>query len=370
MLTLARRNLFKGRGRLAISIGGIAFVVTLMMLVSGLYLAFDQKIRNFYDGMRVDAWVVQRGTTDKLGDSVLSDKLGKKLRKIPGVVEVIPYTTRIVSFRLGDEDVELLLMGFDPVQAGPNTGPLRMVSGRRSVRGDEIIVDKVFAHGNGLSLGDKLRISGEELTVTGISAGGDLISYQTAYVTNHRMRDLLGDEHLVNAFLLRLQPGTDLSAVRADIDAVTDHKDVRSMATIVEQNGRTIREGFLPVLKVLLTIGFCVGVAVVGLTISSTVIEHRREYGVLKALGARPLQMLVVVMVQALTAAVAGYLAGVGVSLLVARAAETLVPQFITSFTVSGTLAIGAAALGMGLFAALMPLRSIARVDAAIVFRA
>jgi len=370
MLTLARKNLFKERARLAISIGGVAFAVTLMILVRGLYLAYDEKVRDFYDGMRVDAWVVQSGTSDKLAESVLSDKLATKLRAVPGVTEVVPYITRNVSFKVGHEDVALLLTGFDPEETGINTGPVRMVQGIRAIDDDQVIVDKVFAHNNGLELGDTVDILKQKLTVAGISSGGDLVTYQTGFVTNRRIRDLLDDEDLVNAYLLRLRPGTGLGAVRAGVDAVTQNKDVRSMAEISEENGRTVRKGFLPVLGVLLAIGFCVGVAVVGLTISSTVLEHRRDYGVLKALGARPAQMVVVVTVQALSAAAAGYLAGIAASLLAAKAAEVLVPQFITRITLNDTLLIGVAALLMGIVAAFIPLRSIARVDPAIVFRA
>ena len=370
MWTLARKNLFKERARLAISIGGVAFAVTLMILLRGLYLAYEEKVRGFYDGMHADAWVVRDGTSDKITESVLSTKLGDKLRTVAGVSAVIPYTARNLTFKVGGEDAALFVTAFDPGQAGANTGPLRMVSGTRDIGDAEIIVDKVFAHKHGLQVGDTVTVSRQDLTVGGISSGGDLVTYQTGFVTYDRIRKLLKDDDLVNAYLLRLQPGADLATVAAGVADVSRHTDVKSMAKIVEQSERTVKKGFLPVLGVLLAIAFCVGVAVVGLTIFSAVLEHRRDYGVLKALGARPIQMLVVVTVQALTAAGAGYLAGVGVSLLAARAAEVFVPQFITHLVAGDVLMIGVAALAMGLVAAVIPMRSIARVDPAIVFKA
>ncbi len=370
MWTLARKNLFKERARLAISIGGVAFAVTLMILLRGLYLAYEEKVRGFYDGMHVDAWVVRDGTSDKITESVLSMKLGDKLGKVAGVSQVTPYVARNLTFKVDGEDAVLFVTAFDPGETRANTGPLRMESGTRDIGDDEIIVDEVFAHKHGLKVGDPVTISREDLTVAGISSGGDLVTYQTGFVTYDRIRKLLKDDDLVNAYLLRLQPGTSLATVAAGVDDVSEHAEVKSMARIVEQSERTVRKGFLPVLGVLLTIAFCVGVAVVGLTIFSAVLEHRREYGVLKALGARPLQMLAVVAVQALTAAAAGYLVGVCISLLAARAAEVFVPQFITRLVLQDVLTIGVAALAMGLVAAVIPLRSIARVDPAIVFKA
>ena len=115
-------------------------------------------------------------------------------------------------------------------------------------------------------------------------------------------------------------------------------------------------------------IGFCIGVAIIGLTIYSAVLEHRREYGVLKAVGARPRQMLLVVAVQAVFSAAAGYVVGIGVSLLAARAAELWVPQFITRIRLLDVASVGVAALLMGLVAAVVPLRRIVQVETPLVF--
>ena len=54
--------------------------------------------------------------------------------------------------------------------------------------------------------------------------------------------------------------------------------------------------------------------------------------------------MLVVVAVQAMFAAVAGYFVGIGVSLLAARGAEEWVPQFITNIQAMGFYGEGGSA--------------------------
>ena len=66
MWTLARKNLLKEKARLAISIGGVAFAVALMVLLRGLYLAYETKVGDYYDAMGVDAWVLQTGSADLL----------------------------------------------------------------------------------------------------------------------------------------------------------------------------------------------------------------------------------------------------------------------------------------------------------------
>jgi putative ABC transport system permease protein len=370
MWTLARKNLLNERARLAISIGGVAFAVALMILLRGLYLAYEHKVGDFYNAMDVDAWVVQKGSADMLHSySVLPATLEQSLSETDGVAEVVPYMARELGFKLRGRDVVLYVAGFEPSRQGPGPGPLRMDAGRRTIGDDEIIVDKVFAHRNGLRVGDRISIVGQELRVAGISSGGDVVMFQYGFVTNARARTLLQSEGLVNAYLLRFEPGADAAQVMARVTKEFPDTRIKDLAEVVSENERIVKEGFLPVLGVLLVIGFCVGVAVIGLTIYSAVLEHRREYGVLKALGARPVQMLMVVGVQALGAAAAGYVVGILASLLAALAAEVWVPQFITRLVFTDVALVGVAALLMGLIAALIPMRSIVRVDPAVVFR-
>lgn len=86
MWTLARRNLLKEKARLAISIGGVAFAVVLMVLLRGLYVAYETKVGDYYVAMRVDAWVVQRGSADLLYSySVLPAEAETQLRDVDGV---------------------------------------------------------------------------------------------------------------------------------------------------------------------------------------------------------------------------------------------------------------------------------------------
>jgi putative ABC transport system permease protein len=371
MLTLAWKNLFKEKARLAISIGGVAFAVTLIVLLRGLYLAYETKVSDYYDSMDVDAWVLQKGSADLLFSySVLPDELSDYLEDIYGVKEAVPYTARQVGFTIDGRDVVLYVVGFNPDRTGPGPGPVAMDSGTRSIDNREIIVDKVFARKYGVKLGDVLDINDQKLTVAGISSGGDMVVFQYGFVTRWRARKLLDLQGIATGFLLTYEPGVAPGFVKDQVQSLEATATVKSLAEVIKANRRVINEGFLPVLGVLLVIGFFIGVAVIGLTIYSSVLEHRREYGVLKAVGARTRQMLVVVAVQAMFAAIAGYFVGVGVSLLAARGAEEWVPQFITNIQTRDLALVGAAAVVMGLLAAFAPLRKIASVDPAVVFRA
>jgi putative ABC transport system permease protein len=371
MLTLARRNLFKEKVRLAVSIGGVAFAVTLIVLLRGLYVSYETKVSDYYDHMHVNAWVLQKGSADLLFSvSILPLAMTDRLDQIYGIDSAIPYATRQMGFKIDGRKVILRIVGFNPRRTGPGPGPIAMVAGTRDISNRQIIIDRVFARQNDVQIGDSLDINDQDLQVAGISDGGDMVAFQYAFVTRWRARKLMDSRKTVTAFLVTYDKGTPLGFIKDQVEAMGGVATVKTTPEMITANRRVINEGFLPVLRVLLVIGFFIGVTVIGLTIYSSVLEHRREYGILKAVGARTRQMLLVVAVQAMFAAIAGYFVGVGVSLLAARGAEEWVPQFVTNIQATDLALVGVAALLMGLIAAFVPLRKIAQVDPAVVFRA
>jgi putative ABC transport system permease protein len=114
---------------------------------------------------------------------------------------------------------------------------------------------------------------------------------------------------------------------------------------------------------------FLVGTLVVGLVIYTATIERRREYGVLKAIGAPNGLLYQVVAEQALIAAGAGVALGVGLAFAAARLIMALRPQFLLVYEPAVVVQALLAGLGMALLAALLPARALARLAPADVFR-
>jgi putative ABC transport system permease protein len=268
---------------------------------------------------------------------------------------------------LHDQQSLLYLVGFDP--AAPISGPARIVSGSSEVGEDGIIVDEVFARKHDVHLGEHLTLNGITLRVTGISSGGDMVMFQYAYVSTPIARRVLAMQDVDNALLVRLAPDADRRDVAARIASLSPRLLVRDTAAVVAVNQRVITDSFLPVITVLLVIGFAVGVAVIGLTIYSAVLEKRREYGVIKALGARADQLVVAIATQAMLAAVIGYAVGIGLAVAARAAATRWVPAFVSQIVAADLLWIAGATVAMAVLASAIPLVRIARIDPAEVFR-
>ena len=119
-------------------------------------------------------------------------------------------------------------------------------------------------------------------------------------------------------------------------------------------------------LRLMVAIAFLAGVLIVALTVYAQVAERRREYGIIKALGASRRRLGVLALAQTLVLAVLGLAAG-GL-LLAARALGWTRPQF--EVVITGGLLVQAigAALVMALLAAI-PARRLARLDPATAYR-
>jgi putative ABC transport system permease protein len=119
----------------------------------------------------------------------------------------------------------------------------------------------------------------------------------------------------------------------------------------------------------MVAIAFFVGVLVVGLVIYSATIERRREYGAIKAIGARNRTLYRVVTEQALAAAGAGAVLGVGLAYGVGAALMAWRPQFRVEIEPAAVAVVLVASLLMALLAALIPALAVGRLEPAAVFR-
>lgn len=138
---------------------------------------------------------------------------------------------------------------------------------------------------------------------------------------------------------------------------------------MIANDGKLFARVFSGPLKLMVSIAFLVGTLVVGLVIYTATVERQREYGVLKAIGARNGLLYQVVTTQALIAAGAGVVLGGGFAYAAARLIMTLRPQFLVTYEPAVVAEAVLAGLGMALIAALFPARTVARLAPADVFR-
>lgn len=369
MVSIAWKNLTHERGRFAISIGGVAFAVLLVLVLGSLYQGWNTRIASYIRSVGADLWVAQLGSADMSHSvSLLPSDLAPTLEAVPGVKSVYPFIGRQIAFPFQGDDVHIFLVGYDA--AGSIGRPVKMVKGQSTPTGRELIIDRVLAQKYDLAIGDRLGIiKGEEWTIVGIAEGGNQIVYTYAFANLDAVRDVLKMEGRTNYFLVVTETGRDVMAVKRDLEA-TATVQATPREEFVTVNKRIISETFLPIIGILVLIAFGIGAAVVGLTIYTATVEKEREYGVLKAIGFTNGKLYRIVLVQSLIAAALGYLAGLAIVFPLVALVEKFEPSFVTAFTVRNIVLVFGMTLVIAIAAAWAPTRRLAHLDPAIVFKA
>ena len=359
---LARRNLLAEPRRLAASVAGVGLALMLILLLDGLWAGLLSQVTLFEDGVGADLYVAQRGTGNLLGDSsVLPLSTLERVRRDPGVRWAAPVRALFTVLAMHDRKVPAYLVGAVPGRRGE---PWSLRAGRPPERDDEIAVDGVLADRHGLHLGGFLEVLGQRLRIVGITKGTSTFMTGFVFVTHQASDDLLRLPGTTSFVLVGTRrPGAVARRLRAAGLNVLDRETVKrnDVAVMTRVYGVPLR--------LMLAVALAAGALVIALAAYTSVSERRREYGIVKALGATGGRLTGLALGQSLGLAALGLLAG-ALFFLGGRGLITWVrPQFSVVLTQASVLrAVGAAAL-MGLVAAVVPARRLATLDPASAYR-
>lgn len=368
MFFLARKNLFEEKSRLFISIGGVAFSVLLMILLQGLNAGYSNVLGKYFETVPADLWVAKANTGNIMDPSFLPSNLGDRLKKVAGVASAKPFDMMSITTNINGKDLAFYLISYDPAD---NVGRPPSVSGGKSAPDQgEIVMDRITAKSNKIKLGDTLSFAGHQLKVAGFSEGTYLLSSSFAFVNKQDASAIYGLTNTTNYWLIQLKPGFDAGTVRAAIDKQIPGVNTHTKAHFIKVNVDVVKSIVRPVFGTLVVLGALIGIAVIGLTIFTSTIEKAKEYGVLKAIGLKNKQLYVIVLEQALTAAVLGYVVGATLAYALNPVLTNVVPQFVTQIRLFDVAWIFGLTILMAVIASYIPIRRLNKIDPAEVFRA
>jgi putative ABC transport system permease protein len=365
-VSLARRNLFQDKTRLALSIGGVALAVMLILVLRGFLAGMNRQITSYLDHSAGSIVVAQEDVVNLLGaTSLLPGGSLQKAETIRGVDKAIPVLSQFVILDLHGKKQPAYMVGYDPGQGG---GPWELVAGREPRSKREMVFDRVLADRHGLKIGDRVEVMGSDFTIVGFSK--DTTSWMTSFffVRKRDAEELLLTPGATSFLLLTTSEGANPDRI---LNRLNELSNVNALTKkqMAANDLKLFAKVFSAPLKLMVGIAFLVGTMIVGLIIYTATVERQREYGVIKAIGAKNLFLYRVVLMQALFASIAGSSLGI---LLANGAAQWIMsarPQFLIVFDpLDGGQAV-LAGLGMALIAAIFPTRVIARLAPAEVFR-
>jgi putative ABC transport system permease protein len=271
--------------RFIITAIGVSLCLILMLFLLAIYHGVSDASVRYVRESDADIWVLQRHAANLLrGTSLLTYRHGDLIKNIKGVRSIAPILFFTATVKVPDNTASVHLVGYDP-RTGKG-GPPEILKGDTLSNDDQIILDYSFAAKYKISIGDKLPIRDDTLTVTGLSGGTNLFVIQFAFITLKKARELLGFPGILSCYQILLEPGSDPLSVSEDIRSVSSDLAVFDRVTFLNNNIHEAETGVMPLLYVVALIGAIVLTALLSLILSVYVLEQQKDYAIMKALGA------------------------------------------------------------------------------------
>ena len=329
---LAARPIRTALTTLAIVVG-VAFVCAAYTLTDTMSGAADNLTHAAYDG--TDAVVVTK-TSFK----------GSQTSDIRALAPTIPATTLDkvrsapgVTTAVGDITDTAQVMGSDgkPVGTGPYFGvgfdaqtpgaerltPFRLHDGRWAAGPGEVVIDRATAESQHYAVGDSVQVSArgavQTFTLTGIA---NFASVKSLGKASAAVFDLEAARTLFakDGYDRILVAGTSELALGPGVDVRTAAEDDRFAFSSLDT--------LVTILRTILLAFAAVAVLVGGFTIfnslSITVAQRTKEFGLLRMVGASRRQVRGAVLLEALTIGLLASAAGIGVGILLAEGLNAL----------------------------------------------
>lgn len=414
MASIARKNLFEDIPRFLVAQAGIVFAVSLVTIQTGILDGFVRSTALLIDRSEADLWIASEEMVH-LELTVPQPMLNvNAAQEIEGVRRAEPLVLRESLWRGPSGQLNSVkIVGFQT--EGELFSPWNILQGSISDLEDDytFMADKTSLDALDLQqVGDEGKVGTLPAQLVGLTENTQSITSSsilftsmrnaTTYINkglNAKLRCRLNSGDLIcssdfqngdreendapptptppssndsiNYVLIQAEPGADLAALKQRLETAIPGTRAYTEAEIAEQT-RTFwrdRTGIGFILGLGAGVGVIVGVVIVGQILYSSVSEHMKEFGTLKAMGASNWVIYGVILEQALWMAVLGYFPGIALcyGLGVWTQATQGIAILITPLKALGVFAV---TVGMCAGSAIFAIQKVTRVDPAIVFKA
>jgi putative ABC transport system permease protein len=374
MVDLGLKTLLYDKVRFLITVSGVAFAVMLVLVQAGLFVGLLDNSTITIKKLGADLWVTSKNSPNLDFVHQFPQSNLYRVRSVPGVARADNLILSFMQVALpsGAEETLVTYAMEDFERWGV---PWSVSAGKVSdlKRGPYVMFDESASKRFGaFAVGDYREIQGRRLKIVGTTR--EARSFTTtplAFMDFRRAQELQPDllREKTSYILIRVEPGADVAAVKAEVERRLPYNDVYLSADWAERSRdywiANTGIGFNAFLTVFL--GCLVGVVVVAQTLYSSTMEHLREFGTVKAIGGSNLDIYRMLARQASISAVIGFVLGyVPAQLLKPLIASAdlkliIVPELTLSVFVGTVL--------LCLVSALVSFRKVASIDPALVFR-
>jgi putative ABC transport system permease protein len=382
---IALKMLMGDRGKYLGIVMGLTFASLIMTQQPAIFVGLMARSFSFITDVGLpDIWVMDPKVQFVDDIKPLQDTELYRVRGIRGVDWAMPLYKGLIKARLSNGNFQTCnVIGLD--DATLIGGPPVMLQGKLDDlrRSDGVIVDIDGAREKlakpspvpggpsvPLEVGDMLELNDHRAIVVGIAKTTRTFQSQpVVYTTYSRaMQYAPRERKLLSFVLVKAKPGEDIPALTRRIRETTGlaaHTQAEFKKLTVDY---FLKNTGIPInFGIAVGLGFIVGAAIAGQTFYNFTLENLRQFGVMKAMGASNGTLLRMILLQASLVGSIGYGLGVGLTSLFGWAMRDSILAFkfpwqLLVFSGSGVTLIC-------IFAALISIRKVIKLEPAIVFK-
>ncbi len=373
ILTLAFRNLFHDRIRLAVTLVGILFSIVLVAVQLGLYLGSSRMITGMIERSTGDLWITAYGAKSfEEGGILLTPRERHQALVTPGVKSVIPLVVSFAEWRKpAGGSTRVVVVGSDAEDGG--LVPWGLVEGTwEDIKAPEAIsADQTYLKDLGIEgMGSTAQIATGRVRVRALTRGiRSFTQSPFVFTPLQRARNLLNVEGEKSTFyLVQLEPGASVEEVKSQLVRKLEGAEVLTKQEFSDRSltAWLFRTGAGIALIGGALLGTLVGTVIVAQTLYSSTKDHLNEFATLRALGSSAGYIHKVILAQAGLSAVVGYALGMSIALLVLWLSRNSPLPLV--MTPGLALSLFALTVFMCAISALSAIVKVTKIDPAVVF--
>jgi putative ABC transport system permease protein len=374
MVSLARKNLLHDRLRFVITVAGVAFAVTLVLVQVGLFMGLLDKSTVTIRNAGADLWITSHNTPNVDFARTFPETAVLRARSVTGVERADNLIVSFMNIQLPNGALEgALVYALEDFRAWRLPWNVPEGAPEDLRRGYSVLMDRSAALRYGaFAVGEQREILGRRFRIVGTTQEAASFTTTPIVFMDYRnaqelQQTLRGNTTYV---LVKLAPGADARAVQAELRRRLPYNDVltRDEWAMQSRNYWVRSTGLGMSMGVTVFLGVLVGIVIVAQTLYTSAVEHIKEFGTVKAIGGSNLDIYRILGEQALVAAFLGFALGALFSYLARPLMAAIHLNVLLTPGFSAVVFAGTVLMCLG--SALFSFRRVASIDPALVFRA
>ncbi len=374
MFRLAYRQLFLDPVRSLLTGLAIGSVIAVILVLAGFENGLYYQLRRAVIDRGADLIVSQAGVANLLAArSSLPQLTRAEVEAIAGVANAYPLTAIPIIYSQDGVKRPVFVWVYETLG-----GPSRIEYGSPITDGRDIVIDLALAKEYTLQPGDAFVVSDFAFNVAGVASDEAALFTSFAFINYDGLIDLVLESEiapdistfaLLSFLLVELEPGVDPGRVAEEIEQRVEQVDVHTPDQLAASDVQLGHDLFGPILGLLTSIAYIIGLLVVGLISYADVVARLRSFAVMKALGFRQQALARLVFFQTLLLLVIAFPLGVAIAQGVAALIHWTTPLYVVLAMVPITLGKTlVAAVVFALLGAAFPVRTVGRLEPTVVF--